>query len=88
MVAERESAISIVTDGMRTLPLEQVISIRDYVVMLTSENTQSKPETKLAADGILHHLADPSKIPSEEGVWAKSAVEKYKLNMEEMNEAD
>jgi len=47
-----------------------------------------KPEKKLAADGILHHLAEPAKVQSEEGAWKRAAVEKYRREMVGSDEAD
>ena len=89
MTAVKEQFRQMIPDIEQNLPLMQDSDVQQFVnLWIEVKPTTSKPERKLAADGILHHLADPSKIPDEEGAWAKAAVEKYKRKMVEMNEAD
>ena len=80
----RQDAIDLVNDRMQSFPVEKILAVLDFVMMLTPE----EPKKEFAAKGILHHFADPSKIPLEEGAWAEAAVEKHKRLMEEMREAD
>ena len=84
MTDVKEQFRQMIPDIEQNLPLMQDSDVQQFVNLWI----RVKPKEKLAADGILHHLADPSKIPGEEGAWAKAAVEKYKRKMVEMNEAD
>ena len=62
--------------------VQQIINI--YMNWKPKQEQQTKKKHK--AMGSLHHLADPSKIPGEEGAWARAAVEKYRRRMEKANE--
>ena len=87
MTAVKEQFMQMLPDIEQNLPLMKDSDVQQFVNLWIRVKSK-KMERKLAADGILHHLADPSKIPGEEGAWAKAAVEKYKRKMVEMNEAD
>ena len=84
MTAVKEQFRQMIPDIEQNLPFMQDSDVQQFVNLWI----KVKPEKKLAADGILHHLADPSKIPGEEGAWKRAAVEKYRQKMEEMNDAD
>ncbi|MCR5443808.1 MAG: type II toxin-antitoxin system RelB/DinJ family antitoxin [Sphaerochaetaceae bacterium] len=64
------------------------ISLADAVRMFVSQcieqqglpfdvKTEIPGQRKLYAYGILSKYADPSKIPLEEGAWARAVMEKY-----------
>ena len=84
MTAVKERFMQILPEMQRDVPnmpdsdVQQIINI---YVKWKPEAIRRQPEKELAADGILHHLADPSKIPNEEGAWAKASVEKYRRKM-------
>ena len=64
------------------------ISLADAVRMFVSQSIEQQGlpfdvkaefpgQRKLHAYGILSKYADPSKIPLEEGAWARAVMEKY-----------
>ena len=61
------------------LPMELPIGRARMELKITPE---SKPATTNgeSAYGCLHRFANPSKIPYEEGAWAKTAQEKHAKN--------
>ena len=86
MTAEKQQAINFINGKIQDFSTENMLAVKKYVIALI--NKQPEPEKKLAADGILHHLADPSKIPFEKEAWPKAAAAKYWQKMEKKNEAD
>lgn len=55
-------------------------------IRIRSMNPILEDDSDSSAFGILSHKADPSRIPLEEGAWARAAVEKELARMRERQE--
>jgi hypothetical protein len=60
------------------LPIELPVGRARVELVITPEI--KKTTTNSSAFGCLNRFADPSKIPGEEGAWARVIQEKYEKN--------
>lgn len=85
MTAVKEQFMQILPNIQRDVPSMPDSEVQQFINIYVNWKPEREQPTKKAhkAMGSLHHLADPSKIPGEEGAWGRAAVDKYRSKMEE-----
>ena len=75
-----EQTIEILPDHRLELALPVELPVGRARVELTITPETKKNTAKRSAFGCLNRFANPSKIPSEEGAWARAVQKKYAKN--------
>ena len=79
MVAERQKAINVVNDGMRTLPMDEVIAIRDYNMTLVNKQRKltSGSRKQEALEALMKHKGSvelPEDRKADKDAYLRSKV--------------
>jgi len=75
-----EQTIEILPDHRLELALPVDLPVGRARVELIITPETKKTVSKSSAFGCLNRFANPSKIPGEEGAWARAVQEKYEKN--------